>query len=147
MATIETSNLDDLIHSLDGAADQMQQLCDSLLEAQADVVQPALSRSIANEGLIGETGRLKDSISRRKTKSGIRIGPKGEHHRYVPSGRRPGANGIVTAGYVGYIHDYGIPSRGIPAAKWLEKGVEKSLGQAYNAAAAAVDDFLKNNNL
>lgn len=147
MARFEISGFDDLISGLSDMAEDTPQLCDDILKAEADVIETALKRSVSNEGLIGKTSRLKESISQRKVKSGIRIGPTGEHHRYVPSGRRSGANGIVSAGYVGYIHNYGIQQRGIPATKWLEKGVEKGRGKAYDAADKVYDEYLKKHNL
>ena len=147
MARLECSGLGDLITDLEDLADQSPQLRDDILTAEADVVEPALRRSIASEGLI-RSGQLHRSIKRRKTKVGgipaIRLGPAGEHHRYLPS---PGQRGIVHAGYVGYIAEYGIKSRGIKGQNWLQKAISGSQNESLNAADAVHEKYLKNNNL
>lgn len=146
MARIEVSGLDAFLAGLEDMAEQTPQLRDAILEAEADVIEPALRESIADERLI-RTHKLQQSIKRRKAKSAgvpvIRIGPSGEHHRYLPSN---GKNGVVAAGYVGYIGEYGIQSRGIRGREWLRKGIEKSKGQAFDAADAVYDKFMKNHN-
>lgn len=147
MARLEMSGLESLISDLDNLAEQVPQMQSDILTAEADVVEPALRRSIASEGLI-RSGRLQASIKRRKVKSGgspaIRLGPAGEHHRYFPS---PGQRGIVHAGYVGYIAEYGIKSRGIKGRNWLQKAVTQSQNEAFKAADAVHEKYLKNNNL
>lgn len=147
MARIEVSGMDALLAGLDDMAEQTQQLRDDILEAEADVIEPALRRSIADERLI-RSGKLMQSVSRRKVKVGgapaIRIGPVGEHHRYLPS---KGKSGIVNAGYVGYIGEYGIKSRGIKGREWLKKGIEKSQNQAFDEADAVYDNYMKKNHL
>ena len=147
MARLEVSGLDSLIADLDKLATQTTQLQEDILTAAADKVEPALRRSIAAEDLI-RSGRLHLSIKRRKAKVDgvpiIRLGPVGEHHRYLPS---PGRRGIVHAGYVGYIAEYGIKSRGIKGKNWLQKGVTGSQNEAFDAADAVHEKYLKNNNL
>lgn len=146
MARFEISGFDALVSGLWDMAESTPQLRDDILKAEADVIERSLRQSISNERLI-DTDTLRSSISQKKSKLGIRIGPMGEHHRYAPSGRRANANGIVSAGYVGYIHNYGIHRRGIPATKWLEKGVEKGKGEAYDAADKIYDEYMKKHNL
>ena len=147
MAELEVAGLDSLIHDLENLAQQTPEMQADMLTAAADVVEPALRRSVASEGLV-RSGRLQLSIKRRKTKVGsiqaIRLGPVGEHHRYLPS---PGQRGIVHAGYVGYIAEYGIRSRGIKGKHWLQKGVARSQNEALRSADAVHENYLKNNNL
>ena len=147
MARIEISGMEAVIADMDTLAEHVPQLRDDILATQADVVESALRRSIASEGLI-RSGQLHRSIKRRKTKVGgipaIRLGPAGEHHRYLPS---PGQRGIVNAGYVGYIAEYGIKSRGIKGRNWLQKGVARSQNEALNAADFIHEKYLNNNNL
>lgn len=132
---------------LDDMAEQTPQLRDAILEAEADVIEPALKQSIVDTRLV-RTGQLKNSIARRKLKSAgvpvIRIGPTGEHHRYLPS---EGKDGVVTAGYVGYAGEYGIPRRGIKGREWLKKGIEKSQSQAFDAADAVYNNFMDKHKL
>lgn len=147
MARFEVSGLDALIAGLEDMVEQTPQLRDDILNAEADVIEPALRSSISEEGLV-RSGRLRSAIRRRKITSAgipvIRIGPMGEHHRYYPSS---GKSGIVNAGYVGYVAEYGIKSRGIKGRNWLQKGLDKSRSAAYDAADAVYDDFMKKNNL
>lgn len=147
MARIEVSGLSTLIAGLEDMVKQTPQLRDDILDAEADVVEPALRRSIADVRLV-RTAKLMESISRRRQTSGdvpvIRIGPVGDHHRYAPSS---GKSGVVSAGYIGYIGEYGIKSRGIPGREWLKKGVEKSQGKAFDAADAVYDKYMNKNNL
>lgn len=146
MARFEISDVDILVGDLQDMIDDLPQLRDDILKAEADVIQQYMSQSVSNAGLV-RSGVLRGSIRQRKRKDSIAVGPDGEHHRYTPSGNRPKANGIVAAGYVGYIHNYGIPSRGIPAREWVEKAVEKGKGPAMDAAEKVYDDFLKKHDL
>ena len=147
MARFDVSGADALIAGLEDMVEQTPRLRDDILKAEADVIEPALRRSIVSEGLV-RSGRLHGSIKRRKMTSAgipvIRIGPKGEHHRYSPSS---GKSGIVDAGYIGYIGEYGIKSRGTKGRNWLQKGLDKSRSAAFDAADAVYNDYMQNNNL
>lgn len=150
MARFDISGVDGLLAGLEDMAEQVPQLRDDILRAEADVIEPALRKSIADSRLV-RTGALQRSIGRRNVKYGgfpaVRIGPQGEHHRYMPRTPRPGKAGIVTAGYVGYVGEYGIKSRGIRGREWLKKGLEKSKSAAFDAADAVYDEYMKKNNL
>lgn len=147
MARMEISGIDACLAGLEDMIDKTPQLRDDILEAEANVIEPALRQSIAQERLI-RSHSLQKSITRRKTTvagvPGIRIGPSGEHHRYLPSN---GKSGIVTAGYVGYVGEYGIPRRGIKGREWLKRALEKSKSQAYAAADAVYYKFMDKQNL
>lgn len=147
MARIEITGFEALLGGLEDMAVKTPELRDAILAAEADVVEPAVRQAVPSHNLV-RSGKLLLSIGRTKSKSkgipAIRIGPKGEHHRYLP---RKGKTGIVTAGYVGYIYEYGMDRRGIPARKWLTHAVEQSKGPAYRAADAVYDDYLKKHNL
>ncbi len=145
LAELQVGGLDELIRDLDSLAEETPALCNQILQAQANVVEPALKRSLALKGL-RRTGRLLASISRRKGRSkggpAIRIGPSGEHHRYYPKT----GSGVVSAGYVGYIHEYGLPGRGIKASKWAATAVSDSREKAMDAAEQIHDQILKKHN-
>lgn len=147
MARFDVSGADAFLAGLEDMIEDLPQLRDEILEAEADVIEPALRQSIADTRLI-RSNKLKNSIKRRKGKSAgvpvIWIGPSGEHHRYLPGA---GKSGIVSAGRVGYIGEYGIPSRGIHGREWLRKGIERSQDKAFDAAEAVYDKHLKKNNL
>lgn len=147
MARIETSGADEIIADLENVVRDFPQLRDAMLEAEAKVIEPALRSSVSSARLVRSSGLL-SSIKRRKGKAAgvpvIRLGPVGEHHRYFPGS---GKTGIVSAGYVGYVGEYGITSRGIPGREWLKKGIERSQGAAFDAAEAVYDNHLKKNDL
>ena len=146
MAELQVAGIGELIRDLNALAEDTPALCDQILQAQAEVVEPALKRSISANGL-RRTGRLLASIARRKGRSkggpAVRIGPRGEHHRYYP---RTGS-GVVSAGYVGYIHEYGLPSRGIKASKWAASAVSDSQEKTMAAAEQVHDRMLQKHNL
>ena len=146
MAELQVTGLDELIRDLDALADDAPAITGQILEAQADILEPALRQSLASRSLI-RTGRLQASIARRKSRSkggpAIRIGPKGEHHRYYPKT----GSGVVSAGYVGYIQEYGLPSRGIKSSKWAKAAVTGSRDKAVSAAEQVLDQNLRKHNL
>lgn len=147
MARIAVDGFDTLLAGLEDMAESVPELRDAILEAEADAVEPIVRQAVRSAGLV-DSGTLEKSIARKRTTGHsvpvIRIGPQGEHHRYLPS---KGKNGIVTSGYVGYIYEYGVASRGIPARQWLSKAVQKAKGPAYDAAEKAHDEYLKKHNL
>lgn len=147
MAQFEVNGLDFLIKDLDSAAENVPELVMDMLTAEADIVEPAFKRSIAREGLVS-TGKLMTSIQRRpdllKKSPAIYIGPRGDHHYYMP---RKGKNGTVTAGNVGFITEYGVPSRNIRPRPWMAKALDESQGKALAAAEQVHDQYLKKHNL
>jgi hypothetical protein len=147
MARIDVSGADAFLAGLEDMVRDFPELRDAILEAEADIIEPALRASIANVRLVRDSTLMR-SIKRRRGKSAgipaIWIGPSGEHHRYLPSS---GKTGVVSAGYVGYIGEYGITSRGIPGREWLKKGIERSQDAAFDAAEAVYDNHLKKNDL
>ena len=147
MARIVVDGCDALLAGLEDMADKVPELRDAILEAEADAAEPIIRQGVVVAGLV-KTGTLRDSIGRKKMTSYgvpvIRIGPQGEHHRYVPSA---GKKGIVTSGNVGYVHEYGVPRRGIRARQWLTNAVLKAKGPAYDAADKVYDEYMKQHNL
>lgn len=147
MARLDVSGCDALIAGLEDMAKSAPEIRGKILDAEADVIEPAIRESIRSENLI-RSGKLLQSITRRKATSAglpiIRIGPTGEHHRYLPS---RGKSGIVTAGQVGYIQEYGVPRKNIKARLFLTKALEKSTSAAYDAAEKVYNDYLKTKNL
>lgn len=138
MAFISVSGLDSLIADIGTLASKSPAMRDRMLEAEANVIEPAIRNASPHR-----SGRLSESIKRLKRGATIRIRPVGEHHRYVPVH----GSGIVTAGYVGYINEYGLPSRGISAREWMGKAVSKNEAAALAAAEREHDKFLKECNL
>lgn len=142
MARMDVSGYDATLAGLEDIIESTPDLRDAILKAEADVIEPALRQSLISEGLVASR-RLHGSIKRRRDTvagvPGIRIGPTGEHHRYLPSG---GKSGVVTSGYVGYIGEYGIARKGIKGREWLKKGLNKSRNAAYDAADKVYCDYM-----
>lgn len=146
MAKLEMNNsITTLLSDVLDAADEIPQLRKQILEAQADIVEPALKASLSSEGLV-DTGQLRDSIGRSTRKNGteIRIGPSGVHHRKVS---RSGRVQVLRNGHLGYIYEYGAPGRGIRPRKWMSKTISRTRGKALDAAEAANDQYLKKHNI
>lgn len=147
MARMIVEGYDALLAGLEDMINSLPELRDAILEAEADTAEPIIRQGVLVAGL-KRTGTLHRSIKRKRTSYHgtpvIRIGPSGTHHRYIP---RRGNNGVATSGYVGYIHEYGNPSRGIRGRKWLSNAVALAKAPAYDAAEAVYDEYMKNHNL
>lgn len=147
MASFSVDGCDSLIAGLADMAESIPELRDTILKAEADAAEPIIRQGVSAAGLV-DSGALQRSIGRSQVKHdgapAIRIGPKGEHHRYLPS---KGKNGIATAGNVGYVHEYGAPSRGIRARRWLSNASDRAKGPAFDVAEAVYDDYMKKHNL
>ena len=145
MAQMEVNDgLENLIRDLEAAAEDLPDLRRTILNAQADLVEPALRSAVGSSGLV-RSGKLRDSIRRSSRKQGteIHVGPTGVHHRYL----RISGSGKAMSGHVGYIHEYGAPSRGIRPKKWMAGAVAGVSEKAYKAAETAHDEYMKNHNL
>lgn len=145
MATLEMNNsITSMIRDLEEAAEQIPELRKRILNVQADIVEPALRSAVTSAGLV-DSGILRSSIGRSSRKRGteIHVGPTGTHHRYI----QKSGSGEVRSGHVGYIHEYGAPSRGIRPKKWMSKAIAGVSDEALNAAEAAHDEYMKNHNL
>lgn len=150
MATLEMTGITSLCNGISSLAKDFPSVGKAILNAEVEVMENQLKQSLSQSGLI-RTGRLRDAVSGDVREYGSRlrsvVGPTGEHHKYSPSGKNPKADGIARSGHIGYIHNYGVPSRGIPAREWAEKAVEKGQGPAMDAAEKVYDEFLKKHDL
>lgn len=145
MAQMEVNDgLEDLIRDLEAAAEDLPDLRRTILNAQADLVEPALRSAVGSAGLI-RSGKLRVSIRRSSRKQGteIHVGPSGVHHHYL----RISGSGKAMSGHVGYIHEYGAPSRGIRPKKWMSGAVAGVSAEAHKVAETAHDEYMKNHNL
>lgn len=145
MAQIEYNSINDLIGDMDSLIESLPEMERQMLQAEADVVEPALKQSLSSEGLM-ESGRLRDSIKRSTRKKGAQVilGPSGIHHTYVNKAGRANA---LRAGHLGYIFEHGAPRRNIRGRQWLSKAVQKSQADAIETAEKVRDQYLNNHNL
>lgn len=134
MARFEVSGLDVILEGLWDMAESVPQLRDDILNAEADVIEPAIKNSLSVKGLV-RAGKLKSSIARKKYKQSIRIGPQGYHHLGLSNGK------------LGGIQEYGSARRNIKGRYWMKSGVESNLGKAYSAADKVFDAYMKKHNL
>lgn len=133
-----------LIADLERAAHNIPELRDLMLDAEVNIVKPALQSAVTVYGLV-DTGKLRDSIGESKrAKGSIRmVGPKGTHHRYIPVS----GDGDARSGHIGYIFEYGFPGRGIYGRLWMSRTVKSVADKAVDAAETAHDEYMKNHNL
>lgn len=146
MARIEMNNsITTMITDLSRAAENIPNLRKQLLQAEADVVEPALRSAIVAEGLV-DSGNLRDSIGRtfRKQSTELLVGPSGVHHKSLSSSFSVKE---FRNGHLGYIFEYGAPLRGIRARRWMSKTVSRVTGQAFDAADAVYYKFMKDHKL
>ena len=147
MAELRVSGITGLIEDLGRLVRSTPKLRREILNAEADVLEPAVRNGVTEAGLV-QSGKLRASIGRTdRTSLGasvIQIGPSGVHHLYRPS---PGHKGIARAGHIGYIHEYGVPSKGMKARRWMANAVDRNAGKAYSAGVAAFDKHMKKHNL
>ncbi len=147
MADIEYSSITTFIDNLDKFAKSYKPLKRKMLNAAADVVEPALAKSLESEGLVN-TGRTKASIGRSKAiRNGsecVIIGPSGVHHSWI---NKKGLSGTLRAGHLGYILEYGLPGRNISGKKWMSKAIERTASKAVDAEEKVYNEFLDKHNL
>lgn len=142
MAQINVSGVSECIADLDRLISNAPMVCSKMVEAAADVVEPAIV-SAAGSDMGVRSGRLVGSIGRKKKRTGggpsIKIGPTGVHHTYLPRH----SSGVTMASYLGYIYEYGAARRHILGRKWLQKAVKRSASAAYAAEEKVFNESLK----
>lgn len=121
---------------------------DAMLSAGADVVVKACRKKIAELGMI-RTGQLLNSI---------KAFPKRRKNRDIelvyivyPAGNRRkqgrGQKKATTNAEVGFILEYGLPRKHIPAKQWMRSAVETSADEVVAAEEAVYDQYLKSKGL
>ena len=154
MARLETNGLDEAFFTLEELANIPEDVIHDMLDAEAEVVIEAQKKELDKLGLV-DTAKMRDSIKadKKMRKKGlvryINVYPHGVHHRYrarmvtktykrSKSGRTYTYGGGIKKSNnaeVAFIHEYGAPSRNIPAKQWMRKANEKAAGDASEAAA------------
>ena len=136
---------DEFSLSLQEAANLPESTKDAMLSAGAAVVVSACRRKISELGLI-RTGQLLNSI---KAFPKRRRGDNELIYLVYPVGsrRRQGNDKAATNSEVGFIHEYGLPRKHIPAKQWMRSAVESSADTVAAAEAAVYDEYLRSINL
>ena len=142
MAEMQVDGLEELMLSLEAAANIPADVQDAMLNAQADVVvsaQKAKGRAYGVE----DTGLLMSSITKGKPKQSkegrlIYVYPRGTRTR--------GANGrLVRNGEIAFVNEYGTRSQ--RARPFIRDANESSAEATTEAAASVYDSFLRSKNL
>lgn len=96
------------------------------------------------------TGNLADSIQGfRKSGGGdgshILVYPHGPHHKYQSRTKRTKKGGAASktanANEVGFVLEYGAPSRGIEATHWMENTLEENSGEISEALQQGFNEY------
>lgn len=117
-----------------------------MVQAGSEVLIRAERRMITALGMV-KTGQLRDSIAakekKKKDTSDITytVYPKGNRKKV---GKEKKA---ATNAEVGFIHEYGLPSKNIAAKQWMAKAVKEATDDVVDAEMAIYDRYLKSLNL
>ncbi len=163
MALLVMEGLEECVLFMDQLANVPDDIIHDMLAAEAEVVIEAQKKEIDSLGLV-DTKKMRDSIKADnkfgKTRGKgfaqyINVYPHGVHHTYKArttikrykrskSGRTYIYGGGIKKSNnaeVGFIHEYGAPSRNIPAKQWMRKANEKAAPKASEAAAKVLHDW------
>ncbi len=163
MALLVMDGLEECVLFMDQLANIPDDVIYEMLAAEADVVIEAQKKEINSLGLV-ETAKMRDSIKADnkfgKTRGKgmaqyINVYPHGVHHTY--SGRAKtkaykrskhgrtytygGSDKKANNAEVAFIHEFGAPSRNIPAKQWMRKANEKAAPKAAEAAADVLQKY------
>lgn len=137
MATLEISGFEALVGGLKDMIEDVPNLCNAMLNAEADVVEPAIAKSARSE-MRARTGRLSESIVRTSKNKEIHIFPTGFHH----STRKKS----VGNNDVGFVLEHGATRRNIRARAWMSKAVDATKSQAFDAAERVYAEYIQKHN-
>lgn len=157
MALLVMDGLEECVLFMDQLANVPEDVIYDMLHAEAEIVIEAQKSEINSLGLV-ETAKMRDSIkadSKRGLSRGkglaryINVYPHGVHHLYrartvTKTYKRSKSGRTYTYGggekksnnaEVAFIHEFGAPTRHIPAKQWMRKANEKAAPKAAEAAA------------
>lgn len=144
MADFDTDGLDGLELTLEEVADLPDDTLLAMLEAEGEIIRAAQEKAL--RGLdYGKksTGQLKASIDMTHQLKRGRSGTPGI--TVYPAGVR--ADGKTRNAAVGFILEYGAPSRGIAPRQWMRTANETAAGKAAQAAQAVFEAWLERKGL
>lgn len=143
MAEFNVTGLDELLKSLEEAAEIPDDVVEDILSAQADVIIDAQKAEITSQGLIAEKngGQLLESIGSNKK---LESTGGGRYMEVYPQGVR--SNGVRNA-EVGFILEYGAEGKHIPAHNWMSNANEKCAEKVKEAGQEVYNRWLDSKNL
>ncbi len=158
---IYTTGLEECELFLDELANIPEDVIYDMLEAEAEIVVEAQKKELDTLGLVSAAATMRDSIKADKKRRNqgqvryINVYPHGVHHLYrarvttkkykrSKSGRTYTYGGGVKKSNnaeVAFIHEFGAPSRNIPAKQWMRKANEKAAPAASEVAAKVLHNW------
>lgn len=151
MAKLDVQGFNAFEADLEAAKNLTEDEQRAILTAGAEVVKEWMQRTISSMGLV-LSGMLRESIQIFQKREGghpyAEVYPKGKHHvahgyGYGPGPRRgKGAPKTVNADEVGFVLEYGAPSRNIPAHHWMETAITESEAETTAAMQNAFNEVL-----
>lgn len=144
MPKFEVQGYGELSAALEDLAALSDELLDGMLNAEADVVDPAIKQKAKAYG-VSDTGEMIRSIRRGKT----RRFRDGKALSIAPQGSRKRGNTVTRNAEIAFINEYGKGKEKQiqPARPFMRDAVEGSADEAVQAAADVYDNYLKSKNL
>ncbi len=140
MAKLSVNGIDGLMLSLEEIADIPDDVAAAMLDAEAQVVEEAQMASAVTMGVY-DTGQTAASIRRGKMKRAR----DGSRVVYVtPQGKNDKGERNAT---VGFVNEYGVPSRKIPPRPFIATANEQAATPAVEEAAKIYNKFLQDHGL
>ena len=138
MADFDVSGLDALMLSLQQVAELPEDVQDTMLNAQADIVLEAQKSEALSIKDTGETARALRK-SKPKTRKGVRL------ISIIFSGSRKRGETTTRNAEIAFVNEFG--KKGVPPRNFIRKANEKSAAASTEAAKAGYDRWLKSLNL
>lgn len=140
VAEFGVDGLDELMQALARAAGLPVEAQDQILNAQADVVADAMKQEAMR---LADTGALARSIRKKRpsTRKGVR------QLSITFSGSRKRGGTTTRNAEIAFVNEFGAPKKKLPAKQWIRSALEKSESRTTEAGAAALDEYLKSNDL
>ncbi len=126
--------------SFEELANIPDEVLDEMLEAQADVIEPAQREKARAYGVYG-TGGVIASITRGKVKRSS----KGRTLSIYPRGSRKRGNTTTREAEIAFINEFG--KRNQPARPFIRDANESAADEAVQASKAVYDSWLQSKNL
>lgn len=153
MAQLDVQGFNAFEADLEAAKNLTEAEAYTILEAGGEVIQAAMRAKLRALGLVRASAKvvrqLIDSIEivrKRDDRPFVLIEPQGKHHQYrgpdAKGKRGKGALKTATADEVGFVLEYGVPSRNIPAHHWMETAITESEGDTTEAMQNAFNEVL-----
>lgn len=131
MAKFQVIGFDAFAADLEAAKSLTKDEQKKIIQAGANTLLSSMAQGLILDQRARTGGLLESLRVRMKTKGGTpyaQVGPGGKHHvahgRDAKGRRGKGAAYDVDAAEVGFVLEYGAPSRNISATHWMENAVE-----------------------